>query len=316
MVLLRVDPGRWAMNIALAIPTCQWDPHRVQSLANLKEQLKIRNDRDECSHARVSIFPSVGPTPNWVWSGQVFDWLADQDTEWSMLMQDDVVLVPDYWDVLRAALAGAASAGAEAFCLFTIPPPAGSFAQAGANWLTTTDWMVGPNWIVKTSFMREFAWEFRAKRLRPGWNEPDPATNRLRSGLNEDTLLGLACAAYGKRIWHPLPSLVDHDTSVPSTYGNGQFAFNKSSFNWKHWGQLNATADVGDLRDPAYWMPRNPPQLNSRNNPVPHLGCAYSFTTYNFLRWCRDDGDPWGDLPWEARADQIRNDHVNLEKAR
>lgn len=295
---------------ALAIPHCPWDPHRVQNLSKLKERLEIRNDHDECDHARVSIFASVGPTPNWIWSDKLFRWLAEQDTEWSLQVQDDVLLVPEFWDVLKAAVAGAETAGAEAISLFTIAPPAPHFAHQGCNWLTTTDWMVGPAWLVKTKFLRDQFVPFRDRRLRTGWNEPDPQTKRLRSGLNEDTLLGLGCAAFGKRIWNPLPALVDHDTSIGSTYGNAGGKYNKSSFNWVNWMSMPGHPDVQDLKLKEFWIPRN--SVQGPRTPAVHLGCAYSFTTYNFLRWCKDDGEDYGGLPWDKRADAIRMDTVNL----
>lgn len=300
------------MKLALAIPNCAFDPHRIRSLALLKEKLGIRNDRDECDRAEVAVFPSVGPTPNWVWSAKVFDWFESRDSEWSMLIQDDVLPVPGYWDVAEAAISSASAAGAEAFCFFNVIPPAPSFAQQGCNWLTTSDWMVGPNWVVKTSFMRnEFA-EFRKKRLRAGWNTPGP-NGRLASGLNEDTMLGLALASYGKKIWHPIPSLTDHDTSVASTYGNSGFAFNRASYAWDAWAR--APRAVADLKDPAYWVPRNPPTTGVKGT-APHLGCAYKFTPFNFLRWVHDDGGPYGALPWGERYEQLVADFVRLEVSR
>lgn len=299
--------------IALAVPHCQWDPHRVKSLASIKQQLGIRADRDECDHAKVAIFPSIGLTPNWVWSEKVFAWLAEQDTEWSMLIQDDIVPVPNFWGVVGAAIKGAAPAGAAAFCFFNVVPPAGSFSKMGCNWVTTADWMVGPSWAVKTSFMREFVHEFRAKRLREGWDEVGP-DHRLRSGLNEDTMLGLACAAAGVRIWHPIPSLVDHDVDVPSTYGNGTFSFNRASFAWKAWSGLHGRP-VEDLKDPAVWVPRNPPESGVKGA-APHLGRAYRFTPHNFHRWVKDDGGDYGGLSWGKRADQLANDLVRLEVTR
>lgn len=300
------------MTISLAIPHCRFDPHRVRSLASLKSALEIRNDRDECDRAKVAIFPSVGPTPNWVWSAQVFEHLAAQDSEWSMLIQDDVIPIPGFWAVVTAAIEGAAAAGAEAFCFFTIVPPAGSFSKMGCNWVTTTDWMVGPCWAVRTSAMREFV-EFRKTRLRAGWNSPGP-DGRLKSGLNEDTQLGLFLAATGRKIWHPLPSLVDHDVEVPSTYGNGGFAFNKSSFGWKDWSSLHGLP-IEALRDRAFWMPRNPPATGV-TGAAPHLGRAYSFTAQNFLRWIVDDGGAYGDLPWDGRYEQLARDIVKVEVQR
>ncbi len=69
--------------------------------------------------------------------------------------------------------------------------------------------------------------------------------------------------------------------------------------------------DLDDLTLPDFWRPRNPVQ-GSRDRVV-HMGLAYSFTPWNFVRWVKDDGMPFGGLPWDKRADQIRTDTVRLE---
>ena len=292
------------MKISLAVPHSRFEVSRQRSLERLKGQLGIRNDRDELPPILSSfkVFDSLGPTPNHVWSEAVFGWLAEQDADYVMQVQDDVMLCPDFLKVIEAMLAGAPEA--EVVACFTIAPNAAVLARDGNSWMTTTDWLSGPAWITRSSFMREF-WHFRQNRLRKGWQARIKETS-----MNEDTLLGMGAAALGRKVWNPLPAVVDHDTSLASTYGNTNGALNKSSFPWTDWQRMGN--DVEKLKDPAYWKPRNVGVIGS-NTLVPHFGVAYDFTYHNFLRWVSDDGGDYGGLDWAMRADAIRGDRVRWE---
>lgn len=292
--------------IALAIPHCPWDSHRVKSLARIKQALEIRSDRDTCDRVReLAIFAEVGPTPNWVWSKKMFDWMALQTTDYVMQVQDDIVPCPRFWDTVHAALEGIGPQ-AEVISLYTIADIAAKLGKEKGNWMTSTDWMTGPTWICKTSFMREFV-DFRENRLREGWIENIPLNS-----LNEDTLLGLGAAALGRRVYNPIPALVDHDTMLASQNNPGRklHKFDRASFSWKAWAGQPGN-DLDDLTLPDFWRPRNP-VIGSRDR-VPHFGLAYSFTPWNFVRWVKDDGKSFGGLPWGKRADQIRFDVVQTE---
>jgi hypothetical protein len=295
--------------IALAVPHCPWDPHRVKSLQRVRQACGLRNDVDDHPHlAAFRLFAEVGPTPPHVWSGKLFQWAAEQGADWVVQVQDDVVPCPDFVDVAKAALSEAGKAGADVVGFFTIAPPAANFAAMGCNWLTTTDWMTGPAWAIRPSFAREFV-QFKNLRMRDGW-----ADRVKENSLNEDTLLGLGCAALGRRIWNPLPALVDHDVTVPSHYTRmaADHPYNRSSYSWERWAKDRH--DVADLKDPAFWVPRNPVQ-GSLDKAV-HLGVAYTFTLWNFMRWVKDDGLLFGGIPWDKRADLLKVDTVKLEAFR
>jgi hypothetical protein len=85
----------------------------------------------------------------------------------------------------------------------------------------------------------------------------------LRQGavesVTEDTLLGCFCLSTGHRIWHPIPTIIDHDTSIESTYGNEAHEHRRPSVTWKD----SVLADAGE-----FWRPRS----------VPHLGRFYAST--------------------------------------
>ncbi len=303
-------------NLALARPHCPWDPHRVRSFERISAELGIRNDRDEAVAeassgfvTSVRTFTGQGPEPTYVWSERMFAWQAEQDTDWVGQLQDDVQLVPEFWSVAKAALE-ALPESAEVVTFYTLVPQAAELAAQGCNWATTTDWVTGPGWFVRSRFMREDFWPFRQKRLRTGWYEH--IRGRLGNSLNEDTLLGLVAAACGKRVWCPLPALVDHDTSIASAHGNPVGQFSRASMNWRAWSERTKNA-LSVLKDPEYWRPRN--TAGEPKDPAVHLGCAYGFTHHNFLRWVLDDGGSYGGLDWGARADQLRTDVVSIEKA-
>lgn len=299
--------------IALARPTCRWDPHRAKSFERVSQDLGLRNDRDEMPDPLVKTvrtFSGPGPEPTYVWSERVFRWMTEQDAEWCFQVQDDVLLCPDFWPVLKAALS-ALPDSAEIVTLFTLIPQASELADQGCNWATTSDWVTGPFWGARTKFMREQVWPFRQERLRKGWQ--DNINGRNGNSLNEDTLVGFVAAATGRRVWCPVPALVDHDTSMESVASPGRapHRFDKASYNWRAWSR-HTKSDVAILKDPDYWKPRN--TAGDLKDPAVHFGCVYSFTYHTMLRWVRDDGGDFGGMTWAERADAIRDDHVAVEQ--
>jgi hypothetical protein len=66
--------------------------------------------------------------------------------------------------------------------------------------------------------------------------------------LSEDTMLGLWCAVTRRKVYHPIPTPIDHDTSIPSTYGNDEHHYRKPLVTWR-----DAPAGAR-LDDSNWWM--------------------------------------------------------------
>lgn len=286
------------IRIALGLPHCPWDPHRTKSFARLRGQLGITANSDTCEHAHdVAVFADVGPQPNWVWSGKLWDWAAGLPSEGPaapthlLQVQDDVVVAPAFWGILNAMLTAVPD---QIISLFTIYPHAQQLSQMGARWMTTTDWMTGPAYVMPMADLRAFhVWR---AALRPG----------AIQAVNEDTLLGLFCAATGRRVWNPLPAPVDHDASLPSNYGNDHAGNNRASYTWRQW----SPSDLHSMERPEFWVPTNP--VPGSSGIAPHFGRAYPFTPASFCRWVPEGADHGG-MTWDQRIVQIERDIVRTE---
>jgi hypothetical protein len=84
--------------------------------------------------------------------------------------------------------------------------------------------MVGVGWIMPRDVVRELL-EHRASL----------STDSVRR-TNEDDLIAAFCMATDRQILHPIPTIIDHDTEIESTYGNGNHAFRRPTVTWRDYG--------------------------------------------------------------------------------
>lgn len=218
--------------IALGISHTPWIPERVESLARLLGTLGLYGQQDP---RYTRIFGERAA--NHEWSEAMWSWAADAPTEHALFLQDDVVAAPleVFWPELRGMLAAVPD---QVICLEVVHPAARAVKNEWHTWMTTADLMVGVGYALPTALLREFlAW--RAELL-PGAVEAIP----------EDTLLGLWCACVGRRVYHPLPTIIDHDTALQSTYQNDQHSHRRPLVRWNTEEMM-----------PDTWVPASPPHL-------------------------------------------------------
>lgn len=178
------------ITFALAIPHTPWNPERVASFTRLQNLLVHRPP-----HFREF----TDREPNWSWSGKLWKWGLDTGATHLVQLQDDVLVCPRFWPLLRAMVEARRDdvIGLE------------SVLDIGSPWYTTGDGIIGVGYVLPREAIREMlAW--RESKLRPG---------SIQS-LNEDQLLGLWCFVTGRKVWHPTPTIIDHDVDMASTYGN------------------------------------------------------------------------------------------------
>lgn len=183
----------------------------------------------------------------------MWEWAAAQDVDYCLFLQDDAIVSDDFRPLLESMLAAHWENPPAIIGLEVAHPAAGALRAEGYRWFTTSDALIGVGYIVSRQFLKKFL-EWR--------NAQSPVTLRT---ITEDSLLGLYCALHGQRILHPLPTVVDHDTSIPSTYGNDAHSNRRSSVTWD--GNLVRA-------NPEFWAPV--PR-------IPHFGCFYE-TTYRIAR--------------------------------
>lgn len=218
--------------IALAIPHTPWVPARVESMTRLRSQLGYE--------PVDASWPLGGPDeyreftdkePNWVWSVKLWQWLHDTGAEWCLQLQDDVEVAPCFWPALRAALA-ALPADAQVVGLSAVHPLSLEIARQGHRWHRTPGMLVGWAYVLR----RDFLGRVLAARTAGGGNPPC-----------EDVILGQFAQMSGG-VWHPTPTLCDHDTSIPSSYANDHHSHRRPQVTWRGYQEA-------DLVSPEWWAP-------------------------------------------------------------
>jgi hypothetical protein len=178
--------------IAIAVPHAAHKPGRKESLQRLQEQLgfapMVFADRE----------------PHWAWSKRIWHWGLESKGAWLVQLQDDMQVPADFLGVATAALSRA-PAGADVVALTTIHPIARELARQGHRWHRTRAWLMGNAYALSHAFLAEFV----------PWVESNEATARVTC---EDALINRYCVETGRDVFHTLPSLAEHDLSVPSTW--------------------------------------------------------------------------------------------------
>ncbi len=245
---------------ALAIPHTPWIPERVASLRRLKGQLGI--DASCISYASATNFshhhgePTHGyrefrdREPNRAWSEKLWAWGLDTGAEYMVQLQDDVIVAPEFWTHLHAMVATWPD---RIIGLESVHDMAPRVLEDGSHWYTTADMLIGVGYVIPRGTLALFL-DWR-RHLVDGWE------------CHEDTLLGVYCLATGTRIWHPVPTVIDHDVGLASTYGNDAHTHRRPTRTLARGGSCDG------------WP---------RAQHTPHLGRFYSHTPQLARRIVRD----------------------------
>lgn len=257
--------------VAVAIPHAPWAEGRKESLDAILADL---DPVDNITDFRIF----AEQAPNHVWSEHMWAWGASTTAEWLLQLQDDVKLADHFMPALRAML-DAVPSHVDVIGLEVPHQAAPALSEDGERWFTTTDMLIGVGYVIRTRALRAFL-EWRASALREG----------ALAAVTEDTLLALWCMVTGRRIWHPMPTLIDHDVTLASTYGNDSHENRRPLVRWnsKDWGAR--------LDTPAFWAPvtTTPPHLGRFYNATPELAFQWVEGVTPALRACfiADDGAP------------------------
>jgi hypothetical protein len=241
---------------ALAIPHTPWVPARVESMARLINTL--RSDLPRSLMGTRKVFDEKAA--NWEWSEKLWQWAVDQRgpafrCTHLVQLQDDVIPHEHFFELLEGMIGEVPK---EVVCLETIHPASVALASQGIPWMTTSDGMVGVGYVVPLDVLGAFL-EWRSTALKPG----------ALQAVNEDTLLGVFCLATGRKIWSPIPTILDHDVSLASTYGNDAHTMRRPLVR----ANEKATPEIwrwGDAIAP------------------PHFGHIWGATAKLALRWVKD----------------------------
>jgi hypothetical protein len=253
---------------ALAIPHTPWVPERAASFARLRGQLRER----EPAGLKHRVFDEK--EPNHEWSRKLWEWGERAQATHLLQLQDDVVVAPNFWPALQAMVTARPN---DVIVLESAHPAAMTLARAGRRWYSSSDAVIGVGYLIPYVELAHFLF-WLGSALKPG----------AREALTEDTLIAIWCVATGRRIYCPVPTVIDHDTTIASTYGNDQHSYRRPSVTWRD-GDVCGWADA-DLERPDFWSPASTEHLGRFYPSVHHLAALWT-TTFTATDIKRLDAD-------------------------
>jgi hypothetical protein len=256
------------VRVSLGISHTPWIPERVESLARLRATLP--------DPPAVRVFGDRAP--NWSWSESMWRWALETDADYHLFLQDDVTVAPNFWPALQAMLHAVPD---EIIGVEAAHPGGRTIARDGGRWYTTADMLIGPGYVMPRESLHAFL----------EWRKTSLARGALQA-IDEDTMIGVFALATRRRIWHPVPTIIDHDTSVASTYGHDNHKNRRPSVLWTD-GDVCGW-EPADLEEESWWM-------DDGAAPPPHLGRFYTHSHWLAKQWVRG----WTDEQ-HARAEADR----------
>lgn len=174
------------------------------------------------------------------WARRAWRWAVSTDATFHVIINDDVRLAPMFWPALAAMLA--AMPDDAVLGLGTVSPGQRDACKRGERWLRdghgVVGWAYGMfTWQLELLLEREAA--LPAAHRSPGHDECKPGCEYW----HEDSWMNATLAELQLAVWHPIPSIVDHDTSIPSLYGNDHHKHRTAPVTWREY----------DLTSPEFW---------------------------------------------------------------
>ncbi len=183
----------------------------------------------------VTVVPSEVREHASTWAERLYRTALASDADYLCFLNDDVIVCPSFVEVLTAMHCARPS---DPLSLHTTAPWAPDFKRAGLRWFRS-HWYTGP----AVSFPRAALQSLVAYRARlPRW---------FVESRNEDNV-AMQWSWHGDApFWHPLPAIVRHDVSVPSTLGYDHHPMRTASVTWEE--------DAARLADPSFWLEAHTP---------------------------------------------------------
>lgn len=191
------------MGVTLAIgimhvPT----PEREKTLWRLVEQL----DFERSGIRQLVIGDDSQREGSYVNARRIWAQLLDSDATHCVLLADDNTVCSRFADVMTRMIEAHPDEVIAAYCNHD------AARRIEGHWYTTSEGAV--QCTLPMPLLRECT----------AWCDAnlDPSKH-----VAEDYALNLWCMATGRRIWHPVPAPLDHDTAVPSLSGHEDHAFRR-----------------------------------------------------------------------------------------
>lgn len=269
------------ITFALGIPHAAHRPERVKTLAALLAglglaQIKQRWIGETGAQAAMNGLTTVKvfdrKCPYWEWASEMWHWQLETCASHCLTLQDDVRAMPRFWEALHAMVSAVPD---QVLALETVHPAARHYAREHlGRWITSADGLIGVQYVIPRFVMKEFL-DWKARELR----------RDAECYVTEDALIDCFLIDTGRKAWHPIPAIAEHDTDIPSTNaGHDAHPFRNVSVRWSDGVYCTKPMDgspgwtVDDLARPEFWSSESEPQ---------HIGRFYSRTHSVALQWVK-----------------------------
>lgn len=226
--------------------------------------------RNACNRLHEAIgsrtcFVESGPGPEHEFNGRRWQRALDEARKEGhthcVFLDDDVLTCPDFVANLTKIIA------AQPDKVIGLHHALSTSRDVG-SWLTTVDGTLGPANVIPTYILEKFP-EWRSTALLPGALE----------AIDSDVLLGLFCLKHDIKVYHPMPTIVDHDLTIPTCFPGNEATRGRSTVcNWK------------TMSLPTSW-----------------IGTVHHYGTW-FGEWCSQNGK-WLKRPETDHFKTVRTDH-------
>jgi hypothetical protein len=213
------------ISYALGIPHTPWVDARAKSVKRVAPLLEGA-DYSKLFDERES---------NRVWPTKMWKWALATGASHFVTVQDDTLPAPFFWPALRAMTEARPDA---ILGLSAVHPLGREVARQGHRWYRTRSWVVGWAYAMPTGTLCAFL----------DWCDRNPAEVAAE---NEDSLINRWVSMTGREVWHPVPTLIDHDTSIESTYDNDAHVHRQATLTWRGYAEA-------DLCSADFWRTSGP----------------------------------------------------------
>lgn len=222
------------ISFALAIPHTPWIPARTESLRRLTLALAAGSPAP-----RTCFF--ADREPNWSWSQKLWSWGLETDATHLLQIQDDVIPAPNFWKALHAMVEAVPD---RVIGLQGAHPKFRTMARDGHNWALSCAWLVGVAYVIPKPILAELV----------AYRKAEDETARVTC---EDDFIAKFCVSTARPVLHPIPTIIDHDIEIESTYGNGDHMYRRATCTWREFGEK-------EIESTDFWRIRQqPPAVTS-----------------------------------------------------
>jgi hypothetical protein len=190
--------------------------------------------------------PPRDPITGWGWAPRSWQYaeFGPGGADFHVFLNDDVMPAPSFWGSLQAILKHLPRD--VVLGLGTVDPVQRTAHERGERYAQAG--IVGWGYGMWHGVLRKLNEDH--SRLAPDHRSPHshdecPADCHW---WHEDAWITAFCAEHEYPIWHPVPSILDHDTEMASVYGNDHHAHRRAPVTWAEFTDY-------DLTDADFWRP-------------------------------------------------------------